>query len=100
MKKLLTKLMLVTFLFSMPVFSEAGEALAGEETQLPVIAQTSSAALLQSISIGIGRRRRRHARRRAWRNRRWHNRSRRGRRWNRRHNRGPRIELRGDVHSH
>lgn len=101
MKKFLTKLVLATFLLSMPVFSEGREALAAEETQLPVTLQGGSPALLQSISIGIGRRRRRRMRRRAWwrRNRRLHNRSRRGRRWHRR-NRGPRMEVHGSVHSH
>lgn len=99
MKKFLTKLMLVTFLCAMPVFSEGHEALAGEETQLPVIVQTGSTALLQSINIGIGRRRRRNARRRSWwrRNRRRHNR---GRRWGRRGRNRGRIELRGSIHEH
>lgn len=97
MKKFLIKLLLVTFLFTLPVFSEGSEAMAGEETQLPETVQTGSPALLQSITIGVGRRRNRRWRRRAWRrNRRWHNRSR--RRWHRR-NRGARLELRGGIRS-
>lgn len=84
MKKFLITLVLATFLFTMPVFSEGREALAGDESQLPpTLAQTGSQALLQSITIGVGRRRRRHYRRRSWRrNRRWH--SRRRARWNNR----------------
>ena len=38
LKKLLITFVLVSFLFSMPVFSEGYEALAIEETQLPVSA--------------------------------------------------------------
>jgi hypothetical protein len=99
MKKFLTKLMLATFLFTMPVFSEGSEALVDEESQLPVTVQTGSLALLQSISIGIGRRRNRRWRRRAWRRRaRMHNRSRRSRRWHRR-NRGLRLRVGGGIRS-
>jgi hypothetical protein len=85
MKKFLISMVLATFLFTMPVFGEGREALAGDETQLPpTLAQTGSPVLLQSITVGIGRRHRR----RWWRrhNRRWRNRDggrrhRRGRRW-------------------
>jgi hypothetical protein len=89
MKKFLISLVLATFLFTMPVFSEGREALAGDESQLPTtLAQTGSQALLQSITIGVGRRRRRSWRR----NRRWH-----GRRWGRRHNRRWGLPRRGRI---
>jgi hypothetical protein len=84
MKKFLISLVLATFLFSMPVFSEGREALGGDETPLPpTLAQTGSLSLLQSITVGIGRRHRRRWRRRSLRrhNRKWRNRGRRGRRW-------------------
>jgi hypothetical protein len=85
MKKFLISLVLATFLFTMPVFSEGREALAGDETQLPpTLVQTGSQALLQTITVGVGRRhrrswwrRKRHMRRRARR----HNRRRWSRRW-------------------
>jgi hypothetical protein len=85
MKKFLISLVLTTFLFTVPVFSEGREAaLGGDQTPVPpTLSQTGSPALIQSITVGIGRRRRRGWRRRAWRrNRRMHN-----RRWARRHNR-------------
>lgn len=84
MKKFLISIVLATFLFTMPVFSEGREEALGEdETPLPpTLVQAGSPALLQTITVGIGRRRNRRWRRRAWRrhNRRMHNR----RRWNRR----------------
>jgi hypothetical protein len=91
MKKFLITLMLLIFLFDVPVFSEGREALAGDETQLPpTLVQTGSQALLQTITVGVGRRRRSWRRRTWWRrNRRWH--SRRRARWhNRRRWRLPR----------
>jgi hypothetical protein len=100
MKKFLINLVIATFLLSMPVFSEGREALEGEETQLPVtLTQTSSHASLQTISIGVGRRRNRRWRRRsAWRRRaRWQNRRNRGRHLGWR-NRGRRV--RRNTHMH
>ncbi len=85
MKKFLTALVLATFLLSEPVLSEGREVLEGDDTQLPVtLIQPGSPHSLQTISLGIGRRRRRRVRRRSWwlrRRARWHNRRRRGRGW-------------------
>jgi hypothetical protein len=70
MKKFLISIVLATFLFAIPVFSEGREASESNETQLPTTAaQTGSPALLQTITVGIGRRHRRrwwrrHVRRR------------------------------------
>ena len=90
MKKFLISIVLATFLFTIPVFSEGREALEGNETQLlSTAAQTGSPSLLQSITVGIGRRHRR----RWWR--RKHRRNR--RRWARRHGRRWGLPRRGRI---
>ena len=98
MKKFLITVVLATFLFSIPVFSEGREALAGEDTQLPpTLTQTGSHALLQTITIGVGRRRNRRWRRRAWRRHRRNRGRHLGWRHKRRWSRQQRWRLRGGV---
>jgi hypothetical protein len=65
MKKILITLVLASFLFSLPVLGEGREAITSDETQLPTSVQSGLPALLQSISVGVGikRRRRRRVRR-------------------------------------
>src|ERR1044071_6690406 len=66
MKKFLISIVLATFLFTIPVFSEGREEALGEdETPLPpTLVQAGSPSLLQTITVGIGRRRHRRWRRR------------------------------------